>query len=557
MPALIPIEPFTHPRLFFTADDLPRLRETRQGGLRSDIWRNLIASADWCLEKTPRTEWIPPTQPDPIYLNLYNRFYAMMHDMAITEHLAFAATYSDEALYRDAAIRWLLAACRVWKHEADGEPDQNKAYAALRILKGLAVGYDLLYHHLPDDSRREVRETISSVGGKYYHWYRNNPGMGAAEQNKHHASVEVASFGVAALALLSDVPEARDWVELATQRHTGYLLPHALTPSGTQEQSSNFWASTMQYRIMFMDALRRVTGVDLFKQFAPHMDGRIALAAVAGPKVVSWNENNQSILFAPSYGQLDYWSPVLVFLAREYRRPTYQYLAHWDPSLGALQQTRYITPDGEQLLFSFGGYAYAWYDANVPAEVEPDLPLSFLFADVQEAYARANYATGGIIVAQREDMVIVYASARPLLVEILQDTSSTRLASLVLKDDGTIAEISSTGGRSFAEQSLTLVRPSTFRLRRLTDKPLEFWCKDLPEVIEHGLRWPDGTRIMVVKGSLANMDPEGFADEKIVGMGKLKCIDPWPRKYPRATIQLADGEIVLEGTVAGPERRAR
>ncbi len=38
------------------------------------------------------------------------------------------------------------------------------------------------------------------------------------------------------------------------------------------------------------------------------------------------------------------------------------------------------------MLFGWGGYAYAWYDPTVPAEVDPEAPLSFNFPSVNEAY---------------------------------------------------------------------------------------------------------------------------------------------------------------------------
>ena len=54
------------------------------------------------------------------------------------------------------------------------------------------------------------------------------------------------------------------------------------------------------------------------------------LAADTEPQIVS----NRCVLFGPCYGQHDYWSPVLVYLAREQRRPVYQHLALWDQSHG-------------------------------------------------------------------------------------------------------------------------------------------------------------------------------------------------------------------------------
>ena len=86
-----------HPRLYFTAADLPRLRALRDSGIHAKIWANLARSADWCAQQPVRQEWIPTIVPDPQYENLYDRFYATMHDTAIVEHLAFASALSDPA----------------------------------------------------------------------------------------------------------------------------------------------------------------------------------------------------------------------------------------------------------------------------------------------------------------------------------------------------------------------------------------------------------------------------------------------------------------------------
>ena len=83
-----------HPRLYFAAGDLPRLRALREEGVHARIWENLTESADWCAKKTPRREWMPTVAPDPVYENLYDRFYGAMHDMAVIEHLAFASVLS-------------------------------------------------------------------------------------------------------------------------------------------------------------------------------------------------------------------------------------------------------------------------------------------------------------------------------------------------------------------------------------------------------------------------------------------------------------------------------
>src|SRR5262245_60743789 len=93
----------SHPRLYFSAKELPQLRRQLTRGLHAKIWKNIADSADWCLTKPPRTNWIAPITPDPIYENLYDRFYAIMGDLAITEHLSFAYAFSGDMKYGDAA----------------------------------------------------------------------------------------------------------------------------------------------------------------------------------------------------------------------------------------------------------------------------------------------------------------------------------------------------------------------------------------------------------------------------------------------------------------------
>jgi len=539
-----------HPRLYCTAKDLPRLRELRRQGVHALIWANLTASADWCAQQAPRTEWIPTLADDPQYENLYDRFYAAMHDMAIIEHLAFASALSEPSHdpYFAPARAWLLAGSSVWKHEADNPPDASKAYAVLRVMKSLAVSYDLLYGRLDDTQRETVRNTLTAVCGKYYRFFQD-PATAGAGYNKHHGSVDAAPFGVVALALLGETPQADEWLDLMIDKHVDYLLPHALTPSGTSDQTSNFWASTLHYRIFFLDALRRVTGRDLVREFPDALPGRIALAAVAGrhPRRLRYNESNRSVLFGPSYGQLDYWSPVLVYLARQHRRPIYQYLALWDESLGSLQRSRYITPTRkEELLFSFGGYVYLWYDAQVVPGVEDNLPRSFEFPEpkVDEAYLRDSYRPGDIVVGFKKGGIVVHAGGRPVLVDRFEtnDTNapSQPVGELLVADDGRLARIRCVGPESagISEQSIELRRPGRLRVHRKSSRPLTWWF---------AVTWPDGTALTITVGSISDFDAQGFVETKVHYAG-MKYADPMPMEYATVSVEPDNGVVQVDVT---------
>jgi hypothetical protein len=186
-----PKGPLGHPRLYFQQQDLEALRGDRATGVRASIWQNMEAWGDWCCEQSPREQWIPTLADDPQYENLYDRFYAAMHDTAVLEHLALTSALSDPAHDRffPAARGWALAVARVWRHEADNQPDASKAYAVLRVMKALAVAYDALYDRLAESEREEIREALLAVGNAYFEFFQEPTTAGKATTSTTAASM--------------------------------------------------------------------------------------------------------------------------------------------------------------------------------------------------------------------------------------------------------------------------------------------------------------------------------------------------------------------------------
>lgn len=530
-----------HPRLYFTQNELHQLRNVRTQPVYVEMWQNIAESAEWCLKKTPRAEWIAPIADDQIYENLYDRFYAMMMDMAITEHLAFAYALSGEDRYGDAAKTWTLACCRAWRPDADAQPDGGKAYAVMRLLKGVAVGYDLAYDRFTEDERAEIRAMLSTTAANYFEKYFTTPAISGEGFHTHHAIVEWNSFGIAALALLNENPNAQKWLDATVIKFTTHLLPMGLAADGAQIEGATFWASTMHYRIFFMDALRRVTGRDLFKEFASAMNADLALASIAAEKRKGWDKPNETVLLSPSYGQLNYYAPVLLAMAREYKRPIYQYLARWDHTLGSIQETRYITPNRkEQLLFELGGYAYCWYDASVPAEPS-NAPLAFSFPSVYQAYARESWNPGGIVAAiDHGGQVVICAGGTTVFVAAGLSNENNAVPTIANDGDSTILRWDE--GDDFGV-TLTLERPGTLKGEwRGVPASWSFWSLEAPMAVSGELVWRDNVRMRIAEGALAQVPPDGYEPVHAVGNGKLKLINPEPERYPQVNVEASTGK---------------
>ncbi|MBM3265527.1 MAG: hypothetical protein FJY97_19190, partial [candidate division Zixibacteria bacterium] len=361
----------------------------------------------------------------------------------------------------------------------------------------------------------------------------------------HHAIVEYASFGVTALTLLGESPDAGRWIEAVIAKFERDLLPRGLAEDGAQVEGGSFWASTMQYRLMFMDALLRVTGHDLFSPYERFMKDTHALAGIVATHTETDLFDHASFMLQPSYAQLDYYAPVLLALSRFYDRPQCRRLALWDQTLGGLQRTRFVTPNGEHLLFSFGGYAYLWY-TDGPVDIAPGSPMAWHFPSVDEAYLRDGWEPDGMAAGVRRGEMVLHAGGRPFLVESnpWQQPPIPRKVNAI-SDNGRYAEI--VCGDDTNRFCLALTRPGCLSVERQSAEPWVWRCAGDPVVEGDTIVWPDGVRLIVQAGILTPFEPRVFTDTLSVANGLLVLPDPAPVSWTQVTVTPPeDGNIVLK-----------
>lgn len=207
-----------HPRLFFTAGDLPALR-ARALTTHESIWAPIRAFADKQLGTRPPAA-SPPDEGLRFYRNSGNGLVA----------LAFVCAITAEDPYCDLAKTYLLtyAGWEQW-----GERNQRDLSLA-HMLYGSALAYDWLYNRLSPDEQAVVRESLAKWAQRMYEasTQRNEFGWRNwwhKSYLQNHYWVNNSALGMAGLALVND----------------GFLVAKCtIFPAGDTAVNIRAWSST-------------------------------------------------------------------------------------------------------------------------------------------------------------------------------------------------------------------------------------------------------------------------------------------------------------------------
>lgn len=186
-----------HPRIFFTENDIARLREQATSTHRG-MWLAIKQYVDSQLgTKPPVTAPVLGTEDD--YRNFGNQPIAF----------AFACVIAEDPAYCDLTRDYLLTYAKWQQWDEPARRDLGLAH----MLLGNAIAYDWIYDYLTPEERRTVRDAIAlwahrmnqaSSDGYREEW--TNWWIYSFIQN--HFSTNHSALGIAGLVLKDDVPPA-------------------------------------------------------------------------------------------------------------------------------------------------------------------------------------------------------------------------------------------------------------------------------------------------------------------------------------------------------------
>ena len=386
-PFPLPGGTYPHPHLFYHREDLQRLRANIHNGQHAVIWKNMRDSAEEFLGHKPPAA-IPHGRSDIQYHDLYVTFYHSMFTMAMLEHFTFCYVLGQDRRYLEHARSWMNALLgweRTW-----GPP-----YLYSRYLLGASVYYDCLYDELSEHEREQIRELLTSQMEKYEADVLE-PRLNDKSFSTHHATIYYCGGGVAACALLGEVPKAQHWLDMVREKFETTILPFGYSIDGGHQEGMTFWASQNHYRFFFLDALKNTTGEDYYQKhrYEVALPLTWGIYSYMGGEVPAKElyETNEFVAFSADYGQLNYSAPALLRFASAYQDPHAQWVALRDPNLGKIQTSETsVVGYPDKLIFCLGPFSYLWYDASVTPEKLSALPLARRFRGAEQVMMRNSW----------------------------------------------------------------------------------------------------------------------------------------------------------------------
>ncbi len=161
------------------------------------------------------------------------------------------------------AKQWLLSTAN-W----DPSGTTSRSYTdewAFRVTCALAWGYDWLYSELDEKERESVREALLARTREIAEHVIDNANIHLFPYDSHAVRAVSAVLVPASIALLDEVPEAREWLDYSIEFLFTVYSPWGDADGGWAE-GPHYWTTAMAYFTEAANLLKSFTGLDIYKR---------------------------------------------------------------------------------------------------------------------------------------------------------------------------------------------------------------------------------------------------------------------------------------------------
>lgn len=251
-----------HPRLFFVASDLPKMRERAKNGDK-EFWQTVLKDI-----KTLKTN--PPDVNDE---DLYKSGLAERKKETITQYefafqiaqTSFAYAIEQDEKYLNAAKRWTLVACEMplWGYKTN---KPNVDLPPAHLLYAVAFAYDVLFEKLSNEEKQIIKNKLVKQARLMYDYFKYKEKK-RYTYTQNHTWIPMAGLAIAAYVLMDEIDEAQDWARLSRAVYDRTML--AFGTDGFFYESFHYFGFAFRWMIRYFDAQKQITGENLYEPMKP------------------------------------------------------------------------------------------------------------------------------------------------------------------------------------------------------------------------------------------------------------------------------------------------
>jgi len=233
-----------HPYLFFTADDIPGLREKFNKPMFRHYRRRVLEEAGKFLQE-----------------DVADEFNA---SVGATTGLAMAYTMTGEDKYQDKLMEWVRR----------GRLATRCDDFHMMSVAGMSIAYDILYPELSPEDRAAMQDYLDRMLTGYLKAAGGSWFLGAGPNFSNTVPVGNSGGMLAGLALMHSTPRAKEAVEIATKKARRYP-DECISPDGGCREGVQYWDYGLSFHLILAHALSNTTGDDRGLLDHPHLRNNI------------------------------------------------------------------------------------------------------------------------------------------------------------------------------------------------------------------------------------------------------------------------------------------
>ncbi len=246
-----------HPRLFFSASDLPKMRE-RAKGADKELWQEVLKEVEAFGED------IPDVNDEDLYKSgLAKRKKGTMTQYSLAfriSQLSFAYVIEGDQKYLDLAKKLTLAACEMplWGYKTN---KPNVDLPPAHLLYAVAFAYDVLFDKLTNAEKEVIKNKLIKQSRLMYDYFKYKEKK-RYTYTQNHTWIPMAGLAIASYALIDEVPEAQDWAKLSRA-----VFDRTMFTFGTDGyfyESFHYFGFAFRWMIRYFDAHLQTTGENLY-----------------------------------------------------------------------------------------------------------------------------------------------------------------------------------------------------------------------------------------------------------------------------------------------------